>query len=998
MAKVFDRTAPELWRVASHLCRDRHAAEDAVQNTFLVAIEHKEQWDGSRPLLPWLLGLLANRAREQRRLAAPRLDPTRVGGPQHEPDPAVSAQRVEFGQALHRALREVAEPYRSTLEQHLVHGVATSELADRLGVSAGSVRMRLHRGLDLLRRRLPVGFVAGGALVLAPVQLSAMRAAVLANVPGGGKAVVVGGLFGALLTKYLLMTMAACLGVVALAWAAWSRSGEVGAASPASASEVRVVAQDVDAARPSRRDVASRTDAEPIVRQAAPAIPGGLRVVLRNGGTQEPVVGAVVKVTLGALRHVQVLAPKSAEAAPGAEPATVTAVAARDVQTATTDAAGVATFELPPGPAEFTIRDLSAQPRAVTIAAGEVLEQSIELPVLVDADVAVIDADGRPAAAARILGRKGFYLGSLEEVELGTTDAHGRWRAQFLERSVLVRAVRTGHAASDAAVLEPRKVRTTLRLGGPAATVRGTVLALDGRPLPGAGVAIRSAAAPVPLVVRTGDDGTFVCDYVTPGPCLVYAWHLVGERQRFAIAEVEAEANATTDVVVRFERGASIVAEVRRPDGSAIDGVVVLATPERRLGAGFDLGGTARTGAGRCVIDGLLPGRYELRAQFGSDVHTETVELASGQEHRFVSVFDTAARLDLQVVDAGGAPLAGWSVDAVAADLDPMERGAGMSSSTTDAEGRVRLRGVPARRLLVTVRRQARGLVALAQEVDPAWPMRLVVTDTCAGTLRGVLVPAVGAALPELDLSLQRMPDATTPQQFDPRDRVDVRPAPDGSFTFARLPAGRYAFGALDRDAMRIVCWRLDLEVRPGGTVDLGRIEIAPGTIRVHASRDDGRAVADLVVSLGRRGDGAFGGFGGFGAGAGPGGELQDLAAGDYDVLVWGADIAPTRVPVTVAPGAVVDLPVTARTAIPVTFRCIDLPESATFGSVQLHRNGAALVAYLLPAAGAPHTRGLSPGSYRFEFKAGPRGELGRWAAEFEVGSAPVTVSAVRVP
>ena len=45
LARVFDRTAPELWKVAAHLCRDRHAVEDAVQGTFLVAIEARQAWD-----------------------------------------------------------------------------------------------------------------------------------------------------------------------------------------------------------------------------------------------------------------------------------------------------------------------------------------------------------------------------------------------------------------------------------------------------------------------------------------------------------------------------------------------------------------------------------------------------------------------------------------------------------------------------------------------------------------------------------------------------------------------------------------------------------------------------------------------------------------------------------------------------------------------------------------------------------------------------------------
>ncbi|MGB3967310.1 MAG: sigma factor, partial [Planctomycetota bacterium] len=67
LGRVFDRTAPELLRVALHLTRDRHRAEDALQTTFLTAIEKAQLYDPRRPLLPWLLTILANHARELHR-------------------------------------------------------------------------------------------------------------------------------------------------------------------------------------------------------------------------------------------------------------------------------------------------------------------------------------------------------------------------------------------------------------------------------------------------------------------------------------------------------------------------------------------------------------------------------------------------------------------------------------------------------------------------------------------------------------------------------------------------------------------------------------------------------------------------------------------------------------------------------------------------------------------------------------------------------------------
>ena len=49
LARVFDRTAPELWRLARHVASGEAAAEDLVQATFLTAIESAEDHDGRRP-------------------------------------------------------------------------------------------------------------------------------------------------------------------------------------------------------------------------------------------------------------------------------------------------------------------------------------------------------------------------------------------------------------------------------------------------------------------------------------------------------------------------------------------------------------------------------------------------------------------------------------------------------------------------------------------------------------------------------------------------------------------------------------------------------------------------------------------------------------------------------------------------------------------------------------------------------------------------------------
>jgi hypothetical protein len=49
LGQVFDLCADDLFAVALHLCRDRAAAEDALQATFLCAIERAHRYTAGRP-------------------------------------------------------------------------------------------------------------------------------------------------------------------------------------------------------------------------------------------------------------------------------------------------------------------------------------------------------------------------------------------------------------------------------------------------------------------------------------------------------------------------------------------------------------------------------------------------------------------------------------------------------------------------------------------------------------------------------------------------------------------------------------------------------------------------------------------------------------------------------------------------------------------------------------------------------------------------------------
>src|SRR5882672_4279362 len=196
LARVFDRTAPQLLSVARHLASAEAAAEDLVQATFVAAIEHAQRFEANRELVPWMVGILTNKAKLARALAARETDVVRLEQ-RGERDPALDAELSEFVATLNRALEVVPSRYRDLLRMHLGDGRTPEQIARELGREKGTVRVQLHRALAHLRRVLPPGFALGAAVWLgSPRGLAAVRSNVLRHARGslaGSGSIVLGG-------------------------------------------------------------------------------------------------------------------------------------------------------------------------------------------------------------------------------------------------------------------------------------------------------------------------------------------------------------------------------------------------------------------------------------------------------------------------------------------------------------------------------------------------------------------------------------------------------------------------------------------------------------------------------------------------------------------------------------------------------------------------------------------------------------------------------------
>lgn len=131
------------------------AAEDLVQDVFLNALSRIASLRDSSRFGGWLAAIARNRATDFHRQARPavELDGEHESDAERAASPPSSAHGSEAVVIL-EAIRALPEAYRETLILRLVEGMTGPEIAERTGLTHGSVRVNLHRGMQQLRKLL----------------------------------------------------------------------------------------------------------------------------------------------------------------------------------------------------------------------------------------------------------------------------------------------------------------------------------------------------------------------------------------------------------------------------------------------------------------------------------------------------------------------------------------------------------------------------------------------------------------------------------------------------------------------------------------------------------------------------------------------------------------------------------------------------------------------------------------------------------------------------
>jgi RNA polymerase sigma-70 factor, ECF subfamily len=129
----------------------RAEVDDLVQDIFLHAFRKLHTLRDRAAFGPWIAMIARNRAVDFHRRSRDTVEITdEVGGSNTSDSRANEILGV---------IRNLPDAYRETLVLRLVEGMTAPEIAARTGLTPASVRVNLHRGMKLLRKKL--GFMEG---------------------------------------------------------------------------------------------------------------------------------------------------------------------------------------------------------------------------------------------------------------------------------------------------------------------------------------------------------------------------------------------------------------------------------------------------------------------------------------------------------------------------------------------------------------------------------------------------------------------------------------------------------------------------------------------------------------------------------------------------------------------------------------------------------------------------------------------------------------------
>lgn len=154
LGTLYERYEGPIFRFLFGMLKDRHRAEDALQETFVQAVR-KAEGVTSESLRGWLFTVAHQQAvllkRKEKRVPAGIDLAGLLGLPSHDESPAMAAARASEASVALGLLAELPAAQQTVIRLRLFEGLRFREVAERLGCPLNTALARMHDGLKRLR-------------------------------------------------------------------------------------------------------------------------------------------------------------------------------------------------------------------------------------------------------------------------------------------------------------------------------------------------------------------------------------------------------------------------------------------------------------------------------------------------------------------------------------------------------------------------------------------------------------------------------------------------------------------------------------------------------------------------------------------------------------------------------------------------------------------------------------------------------------------------------
>lgn len=155
--RVVARYLPKLLAYSWAICGDYHTAQDALQESLLIAYDKLGQFEPGTDLLSWLRAITRHCSLSARRKLT-KTAPVTEEAIERLYDTAASEGLSFEGEALSKCLQSLGGPFQRVVRDHYYSGMTLSDIAGAIGTTVSAVKQALYRARlalrDCVRRRL----------------------------------------------------------------------------------------------------------------------------------------------------------------------------------------------------------------------------------------------------------------------------------------------------------------------------------------------------------------------------------------------------------------------------------------------------------------------------------------------------------------------------------------------------------------------------------------------------------------------------------------------------------------------------------------------------------------------------------------------------------------------------------------------------------------------------------------------------------------------------